>query len=68
MIVVLHDLNHAARVADDVLLLREGSVVAFGSPDQVLTRDLVAATYGVDTHVGVAPDGRRFLIPTERLA
>ncbi|MBM6576543.1 ABC transporter ATP-binding protein [Microvirga sp. SRT01] len=68
VIVVLHDLNHAARVADDVLLLRDGRVVAFGPPDQVLTRDLVAATYGVDTHVGVAPGGRRFLIPTERLA
>jgi iron complex transport system ATP-binding protein len=68
VIVVLHDLNHAARVADDVLLMRDGKVVAFGLPDQVLTRDLVAATYGVDTHVGITPGGRRFLIPTGRLA
>ncbi|KQR87954.1 ABC transporter ATP-binding protein [Sphingomonas sp. Leaf343] len=68
VIVVLHDLNHAARVADDVLLLRDGRVVAFGPPDRVLTQTLVAATYGVDTHVGVTPGGRRFLIPTGRLA
>ena len=36
VIVVLHDLGHAARVADDVVLLREGRVVGKGLRDDVV--------------------------------
>ncbi|WP_448661472.1 ABC transporter ATP-binding protein [Sphingomonas sp. CJ20] len=66
VVVVVHDLNHAARVADAVVLLREGRVVAHGAPDAVLTPALVAETYGVTVHVGTTPEGQRFLIPTGR--
>ena len=66
VVVVLHDLNQAARVADDVLLMREGRVLAFGPPDAVLTPDLIAATYGVTTHTGRTPDGQRFIVATGR--
>lgn len=66
VVVVLHDLNHAARVADQVLLLRNGSVVAHGTPNAVLTEALIAQTYGVATHIGTTPSGQRFIIPTAR--
>jgi iron complex transport system ATP-binding protein len=66
VIVVLHDLNHAARVADAVVLMRAGRVVAQGPPDDVLTPALIADTYGVAAHVGHTPDGRRFIIPVGR--
>ncbi len=66
VVVVLHDLNHAARVADQVLLLRNGSVIAHGTPDAVLTEALIAQTYGVTTHIGATPLGQRFIIPTAR--
>ncbi len=66
VVVVLHDLNQAARVADDILLLRGGQVVAFGPPEAVLTPALIAATYGVAVHIGTAPDGRRFIMATGR--
>lgn len=68
VIVVLHDLNHAARVADDVLLMRGGRVVAQGAPEAVLTAPLIARTYGVDVHVGTTAGGQRFLVPTGRCA
>ena len=64
VVVVLHDLNHAARVADQVVLMRSGAVIAHGPPDVVLTDALIARAYGVATHVGLLPDGRRFVIPT----
>ena len=64
VVVVLHDLNHAARVADQVILMRGGAVIAQGTPDEVLTEALIAQAYGVGAHVGVLPDGRRFVIPT----
>ena len=66
VVVVLHDLNHAARVADQVLLLRNGTVIAQGPPEVVLTEALIAKTYGVATHISATPSGQRFIIPTMR--
>ena len=66
VIVVLHDLGHAARVADDVLLLAGGRIVAAGPADDVLTAPLIAQTYGVDVHIADAPGGRRIIVPLAR--
>nr|WP_310525487.1 ABC transporter ATP-binding protein [Polymorphobacter sp.] len=66
VIVVLHDLNQAARVADDVVLMRDGRIIAHGPPDAVLTPDLIAQTYGVAAHIGHTIDGHRFIVATGR--
>jgi len=66
VIVVLHDLSHAARVADDVLLLREGRVIAHGARDEVLSADRVRETFGIDVHVGHTEDIDRFVVPLRR--
>lgn len=44
-VVVLHDLNLAARYCDDVVLLQEGRVVASGPTSSVLDADLLAQVY-----------------------
>jgi iron complex transport system ATP-binding protein len=62
VVVVLHDLNQAARVADDVVLMNGGRIVAQGAADAVLTTDAIAATYGVEAQTGVGADGRRFFV------
>ncbi len=62
VVVVLHDLNQAARVADDVLLLRGGRVVGFGAAEAVLVPDTIATTYGVTTEITRASDGRRVIV------
>ncbi|WP_244311022.1 heme ABC transporter ATP-binding protein [Corynebacterium hindlerae] len=46
VIVVLHDLNLAARYADRIIMLRSGEVVADGPPDEVLTEERVHEVYG----------------------
>jgi iron-chelate-transporting ATPase len=63
--VVLHDLNHAASVADDVVLLHEGRVVVTGRPTDVLTPEHLSGAYGLPIHVStesgrvrVEPRGR----------
>ncbi len=43
----LHDLNMAANVCDDVLLLHRGQQIAFGAPTDVLTSERVSAAFGV---------------------
>lgn len=65
--VVLHDLGHAASVADEVILLHNGRVRASGLPAEVLTSENLSEVYGlhIDTvvdedtgHVRVLPRGR----------
>ncbi|MFF3332907.1 ABC transporter ATP-binding protein [Streptomyces sp. NPDC002888] len=46
-VIALHDLNLAAMYCDHVVVLKQGRVVAGGSPRDVLTETLVADVYGV---------------------
>jgi iron complex transport system ATP-binding protein len=45
---VVHDLNLAARFADQVVLLNEGRVVASGSAPEVLTPDNIRRVFAVE--------------------
>ncbi|MGP5008590.1 ABC transporter ATP-binding protein [Brachybacterium tyrofermentans] len=47
-VVVLHDLNLAARYCDELVLLHEGAAVARGTPTQVLTSEVLTPVYGID--------------------
>jgi len=53
--VVMHDLDQAAAIADQVVLLDEGTVRACGPPDEVLTSELLTETYGLRVEVDVDP-------------
>ncbi|MBT8208560.1 MAG: heme ABC transporter ATP-binding protein [Acidimicrobiia bacterium] len=46
VVTVLHDLNAAAVYADRIVLMSEGSVVAEGSPRDVLRTETLSETYG----------------------
>jgi iron complex transport system ATP-binding protein len=56
--VVLHDLDQAAAVADQVVLLHAGGVRAAGHPVAVLTADLLCDVYGLPIDVHVDDAGR----------
>jgi ABC-type cobalamin/Fe3+-siderophores transport systems, ATPase components len=45
VVLVTHNLNLAARYADDLVLLDRGRLVAIGTPAEVLTADLVSRVY-----------------------
>ncbi|MBE1878255.1 ABC transporter ATP-binding protein [Myceligenerans pegani] len=51
-VVALHDLNLAAMFCDSLLVLKDGRAVAAGTPDEVLTPELIARVYEVDARVG----------------
>ncbi|REJ05733.1 ABC transporter ATP-binding protein [Microbacterium bovistercoris] len=65
--VVLHDLDHAASVADRVVLLHRGRVHAAGLPQDVLTGENLTEVYGlrIDTVLD-ADSGRVRVIPRGR--
>lgn len=47
VVAILHDVNAAAQWADNIIMMREGRVVASGPASQVLTPESLAATYGI---------------------
>ena len=55
VLVVLHDLNLAAAACDRVGVLDDGRLVAAGTPEQVLTPDLVQRVFGVRADVVAHP-------------
>jgi iron complex transport system ATP-binding protein len=62
-IVVLHDLNLAARYADNVILLNQGRIEAAGSPASVLTEEMILRVYGVRSRVTLDCEGIPQIIP-----
>ncbi|GAA0646992.1 ABC transporter ATP-binding protein [Salarchaeum japonicum] len=66
VVVVLHDVEQAARYADNVVALRDGRVHAHGSPADVVTADLLADVFGVDAAVLDTEYGRK-IVPLDPL-
>lgn len=62
VLAALHDLNHAAAFADRVVVIADGHVQAAGSPQSVLTRELIARVWRVDAEVLSRPGSDRPLI------
>jgi iron complex transport system ATP-binding protein len=60
-LMVLHDLNLAAQYADNLLVLKDGKLVASGHPNDVLTPQLVKDVYNVDAHVTKDMSGTPFI-------
>ncbi|GAY09004.1 ABC transporter ATP-binding protein [Pseudonocardia sp. N23] len=55
VVAALHDLNLAAAYCDEVVVLRDGRVVAHGPVGDVLEPDLVRRVYGVDAARAINP-------------
>jgi iron complex transport system ATP-binding protein len=51
IVMVLHDLNMAARYADHLVAMREGSICAAGSPSEVITEQCVREVFGMECRV-----------------
>ena len=54
-LVVTHDLNLAAEISRHVLLMNDGKSIAFGTPDEVLTPDLLKEVFAVRVLVDAHP-------------
>ncbi|MPV37721.1 ABC transporter ATP-binding protein [Georgenia subflava] len=67
VVMVLHDLNMAARYADHLVVMADGKVVATGPPDEVLTAGLVREAFGLEARI--VPDpvcGSPMVVPVGR--
>jgi iron complex transport system ATP-binding protein len=59
IVVVLHDVNMAARFCDEIVALHSGRLVARGTPEQIVQPDILRAIYGVEVGVMPHPQGGR---------
>jgi len=67
IVMVLHELNLAARYADVLIALSEGRIYAHGSPETVLTREMVKDVFGMQSHISPDPvTGKPMMTPLGR--
>ncbi|GAB3680499.1 ABC transporter ATP-binding protein [Angustibacter aerolatus] len=67
VVVVLHDLNLAARYADHLVALKHGRLVAQGDPREVVTDALVQDVFGMRCQVVTDPvSGTPMVVPVGR--
>ncbi|MCO5176595.1 MAG: ABC transporter ATP-binding protein [Thermomicrobiales bacterium] len=67
IVMVLHDLNLAARYADQLIALVNGDVFAVGEPAEVLTEDMVRTVFGLESRIITDPvSGRPLMLPLGR--
>ncbi len=74
LLLVLHDLNLASAYADELVMMRDGRIVASGAPQEVFTADRLKHVFGLDaqvlmdpeTHSPICVPQRRRRAPAER--
>ncbi len=59
VITVLHDVNFASVWSDTVVAMRDGRVIAHGSPSEVITEPVLREVYDVDVTIHETPAGDR---------
>jgi iron complex transport system ATP-binding protein len=67
IVMVLHDLNLAARYADHLIAIKAGKLHIEGPPDAVLCEDTVRAVFNLDSQIITDPtSGRPMMLPIGR--
>lgn len=64
VLMVLHDLNLAARYSDRLIAMKDGQIVAAGPPGEVLTERMLAEVFGLEARVIPDPvSGSPMVVP-----
>ncbi|KMK74935.1 ABC transporter ATP-binding protein [Alkalihalobacillus pseudalcaliphilus] len=67
IVMVLHDLNQAARFADHLIAMKDGAVVKAGSCEEVMTPPVLAEVFNIDAMIGTDPITQKPMCLTYRL-
>ncbi|MBC2330200.1 ABC transporter ATP-binding protein [Listeria swaminathanii] len=66
IVMILHDLNQALTYSDQLVVMKNGEVVAQGEPGKLLTTGLIADTYGVIAEVLEDAKTGKYIVPQRR--
>ena len=59
VVMVLHDLNHAARYSHRLIAVKKGRIVVDGPVEEVFTRDIIEPLYQIQAAVTQVREGNR---------
>jgi iron complex transport system ATP-binding protein len=68
VVIILHDLTQAARIADHIIIMNNGSIQAAGTPSEVLTHNQLALAFGIAVHISHDDTGAPVITPIGRAA
>jgi iron complex transport system ATP-binding protein len=67
IVMVLHDINLACRYAHHIIAVNDRTIYAQGTPEEIITEDLVKTVFQMDCHISYDPlYGTPMLIPVGR--
>lgn len=69
VVIVLHDLNQAARFSDHMMVLSEGHIWREGPPENVLDTDLLRDVFGIQADVHMDSEFQKpYFLPRNRVS
>ncbi len=57
IVIVLHDINFAGHYADHICAMKDGAVIEFGSPAEIMTGDVLTRVFDTPVRVVEGPSG-----------
>lgn len=67
IIMVLHDINQAARFSDYIVALKDGEIIKTGNPNEIMTNDVLKQVFQIDAVIGTDPTTNKPLCFTYHL-
>lgn len=55
IVMVVHDLNHASRYAHHMIAIKQGKATATGTPEEVMTPDVLREVFGIEADIVTEP-------------
>ena len=55
IVMVLHDINHAARFSHEIVAMKGGHIIASGSPQEIVTTKVLKQVFSIDARVMIDP-------------
>ena len=51
IVMVLHDINHAARFSDEIVAMKEGKIIKIGTPTEVITPEVLKEVFHINARI-----------------
>ncbi|MCR1972893.1 ABC transporter ATP-binding protein [Clostridium sporogenes] len=59
IVMVLHDLNLAARFSDYIIAIQKGAIIKYGPPEEVMTPEVLRKTFNINADIVIEPKSNR---------
>ncbi|HCL4549112.1 ABC transporter ATP-binding protein [Clostridium botulinum] len=59
IVMVLHDLNLAARFSDYIIAIKKGAIIKYGTPEEVMTLEVLRKTFNINADIVIEPKSNR---------